>query len=297
MAVNCSEESSSSPENMYTILQYCVKTTAGLINLNIVIAANVFGLIPLCALIIYVSVRRWLRCSRRTPSHSDHFTYQMVISEFLMLTGLIQSSCGVMAGHNLVTYGGLFLFCATLFLFMIFDTLTCVERYLAVNHPITYRNLKNAQGVRIRNVAIGCAWLLSFSLAGFLSLNGEEIMATVLLPVTVVSLVVVSFCSLCVLCVLIRPGPGEGGQATQQVDQSKLRAFYTILIILAVMLLRLGATVLLSVLYTTLTAEDSHKCGLTLPLFWSNVPASVMTFLHFLQREGKIHLSICGNNK
>lgn len=201
-----------------------------------------------------------------------------------------------MANHKLVTFGGLFLFCSSLFLFMIFDTLTCVERYLAVNYPITYRNLKNEQGVRIRNVAIGCSWLLSFSFAGFLSINGERIMASVLLPVTVVSLIVVSFCSLCVLCVLIRPGPGEVGQVKQQVDQSKLRAFYTILIILAVMLLRLGATVLMSVLYTALKVGDRNKCGLTQPLFWTNVPATVMTFLHFLQREGKIDLSICGNN-
>lgn len=297
MPANYSEESSSSPENMYTILQSCLKTTAGIINLNIVIATNVFVVIPLCTLIIYVSVRRRLRRSCITVSHSDHFTYQTIISEFLIVTGLILLSCGLMADHNLVMFGGLFLFCSTLFLFMIFDTLTCIERYLAVNYPITYRNLKNAQGVRIRNVAIGCTWLLSFSLGGFLFISGEKIMATVLLPVTILSLIVVSFCSLCVLCVLIRPGPGEVEQVKQQVDQSKLRAFYTILIILAVMLLRLGSTVLMSILYTTLTAEDSNKCGLTQPLFWTNVPAAVMTFLHFLQREGKIDLSICGNNK
>lgn len=217
MPLNSSEESSTSSENMYTILQNCLNTTSGIINLNIAIATNVFVVIPLCVLIIYVSVGRWLRCSCMTVSHSDHFTYQTILSEFLILTGLILSSCGIVADHKLVMFGGLFLFCATLFLFMIFDTLTCIERYLAVNYPITYRNLKNAQGVCLRNVAIGCSWLLSFSLAGFLSINGEEIMAAVLLPATVISLVVVSFCSLCVLCVLIRPGPGEGGRSNNRL--------------------------------------------------------------------------------
>lgn len=295
MSVNCSEECSSSPENMYTILQNCLKTKSGIINLSVVIATNAFVVVPLCALVIYTSVRRWLQCSGIAVSHSDHFAYQTIISDFLSLTGVLLSGCGAKAHHNLMMFVGLFLFCSTLFVTMFFDTLTCVERYLAVIHPIAYRNLKNAQGVRIRNVAIGCCWLLPFSVACFLFIDGEKVMAPVVLPVTVSTLTVVSFCSLCALSVLIRPGLGEVGQVKQQVDQTKLRAFYTILIILAVMLIRLGATVLISVLYTTLKLEESNKCGLTYPLFWINFPASLMTFVHFLKRDET--MSICGKYK
>lgn len=297
MPLNSSEEPSSSSENMHTILQNCLKNTVGIIYLNVVIAIQVFVIIPLCALVIYIGVRRWLQCSSVKVSHSDHFTYQTVISEFLGLTGLIVSSCGVVTDQNLVTNGGLFIFCSTLFLFMTFDTLTCMERYLAVVYPITYRNLKNVQGVRIRNVAIGCSWLLSVLLAGVLSVGGEKIMAAGLLPITVGSLIIVSFCSLSVLCVLVRPGPGEVGQVKQQVDQPRLRAFYTILIILSVMLLRLGATVLVSVLYSTLQIDDNKKCVLTYPLLWTNLPATFMACVHFLQREKKTCLPFCRNRK
>lgn len=280
---------------MYTILEKCLKTTCGFLNLSAVIAANVCVVLPLCALIIYISVRRWLQSSSVALSHSDHFTYQTLISEFLSFTGMILSGFGGRAHHTPMTFVGLFFFSLTTLVQMFIDTLTCVERYLAVVHPITYRNLKNAQGACVRNVAIGCSWLLSFSVAGFLFINGEHTMTLVLLPVTLSSLTLVLFCSLCVLCVLIRPGPGEGGQVRQQVDQSKLRAFYIILLILAVMLIRLGAIVFITVLYTTLNAEDIEKCVLSYPLFWSSFPATVMPFAHFLQRQGNI--SVCRNIK
>lgn len=175
---------------------------------------------------------------------------------------------------------------------MFFDTLTCVERYLAVVHPITYRNLKNARGVCIRNAAIGCCWLLSFSVAALLFIADAYYMSSVFLFVTVSSLIVVSPCSLCVLCVLIRPGPGEVGEAKKQVDQSKLRAFYTILIILAVMLIRLTVTLCIDFIYTILKLEESKVCDLIQPLFWTSFPTSVLPFVLFLQREGKTFTSL-----
>lgn len=294
MSLNYSEECSSSSANMYTILENCMKTTGGIINLSLVIATNVFIVLPLAALVLYVSVRRWLQSSRFTVSHSDHFTYHMIVNEVLNFAGLLLLCYGVNVDLTLMVCVGLFFFSSNLFGHMFFDTLTCVERYLAVVHPVTYRNLKNVKGVRIRNVAIGCCWLLSFSVAGFLFITDAYNMSVVVLFVTVSSLIVVSFCSLCVLCILIRPGPRKVGEVKKQVDQSKLRAFYTILIILAVMLIRLIVTLSIDFLYTILKLQNSKVCDLIQPIFWTSFPTSVMPFVLFLQREGKI---CCRNNK
>lgn len=289
MSLNSSEESFYFSENMYAILGNCLKTPGGIINLSLIIGANVLVVLPLAALVLYVSVQRWLQSSRVTLSHSDHFTYHMLVNEILNVTGLLLACYGVNADLTLMVYGGLFLFSSNLFGNMFFDTLTGVERYLVVVHPITYRNLKSAKGARIRNVSTGCCWLLSFSVAGCLFIANPQSSSSIILSFTVFSLMVVSFCSLCVLCVLNRPGPGRVGKVKKQIDPSKLRAFYTILIILAIMLIRLMVCIMIDFLYAILKLEDSKMCDLTQPLYWTGFPTSVMPFLLFLQREGKIY--------
>lgn len=287
MSLNYSEESSSSSASMYNILQTCMKTTSGIINLSLVTAINVSVVLPLAALVLYVSVQRWLQSSHFTVSHSDHFTYHMIASQVLNFSGLVFVFYGVNADHTLTVHVGLFIFGSNLFAHMVFDTLTCAERYLAVVHPVTYRNLKNAKGARIRNSASGSSWLLSISVAGVSFLVDAKSTSFVVLSFTVLSLLVVSFCSLSVLCVLIRPGPGKVGEV-KKVDQSKLRAFYTILIILLVMLIRLTVTIFVDFFYAVMKFENIKTCDLVQPLFWSSLPSGVMPFVLFLQREGKI---------
>lgn len=293
MSRNDTEDSSPSSANIYNILQFCMRTTSGTINLGLVLATNVFVILPLAALVLYISVQRWLQSSRVTVSHSDHLTYHMVVNDLLSFSGLLLLCYGVNADHTLAVSVGIFIFSSNLLAHMFFDTLTCAERYLAVIHPVTYRNLKNAKGARIMHFASCSCWLLSISVAGALIRVNIETMAFLVLSLTAFSLLVVSSCSLCVLCVLVRPGPGDVGEV-KKVDQSKLRAFYTILIILVAMLIRLVVTLFIDFLYTVMEREDIEMCALTQPLFWSGIPSSLMPFVLFLQREGKI---CCKKNK
>lgn len=270
-----------------------MKTTSGIINLSLVMATNVFVILPLAALVLYVSVQRWLQSSRFAVSHSDHITYHMIVIEVLNVSGLLLVYYGVNADHILCVHLGLFIFGSNLFAHMFFDTLTCAERYLAAVHPVTYRNRKNAKGICIRNSAIGCCWVLSISVASLLFVAEAKSMSVIFVSFTVCSLLVVSFCSLCVLCVLVRPRPGKGGEV-KKVDQSKLRAFYTILVILVAMLIRLILTLFIDFLHVVLKLENIEICNLTQPLFWSSLPSGAMPFVLFLQRDGKI---CCKNNK
>lgn len=281
-------------EDLLQMLQSCFTSTVGIVNFSSFLATCCLTDIPLCALVIFISVQRRLLGSGITASHSDHFTYQTIANIFLSFTGMTLTACGVIAGFSLVMFVGLFIFYSTIFTLMFFDTLTCVERYVAVVHPITYRTLKNGKGVRIRNVAIACAWLLSFSLTMFLTVKSKVLISIIFLSFTALCLVIVFICSLCVLLVLVRPGPGEVGGAKHPVDKSKLRAFYTIVIILMALLIRFGANTFLSSFYTSAVTTADAKCHLILSQMWMTLPGSMVLPLLFVQRAVWF---VCGKGK
>ena len=167
----------------------------------------------------------------------------------------------------------------------LFHLLTCVERYLAVVHPVIYLRLRQGGGVRIRNISIGCFWCICFISAGLkVCILGKVISDFVLL---VFSSIVVCFCSISVLFVLICSGPGEGGGNRERVDQSKQRAFYTIMAIMAVLLLRFLSSIVNTSLYV-LMSVTCQDYVLIWSLFWFDVPSSLILPLLFLQRAGKL---------
>lgn len=59
---------------------------------------------------------------------------------------------------------------------ILFHILTCVERCLAVVHPVPYLRLKNKRGVRIQAVSTGCVWLLRFVGIGWITEDASDIM-------------------------------------------------------------------------------------------------------------------------
>ena len=104
----------------------------------------------------------------------------------------------------------------------------------------------------------------------------------------VIIVVVVFFSSLSVLCVLIRPGPGEGGGGRQQVDRSKLRAFFTIMIILGVLLFRFVGFSLVAVEVWSEQQLFVETCAMQASITWFCLPSSLVLPLLFLQRAGKL---------
>ncbi|XP_034722294.1 uncharacterized protein LOC117941363 [Etheostoma cragini] len=176
---------------------------------------------------------------------------------------------------------------------ILFHVLTCVERYLAVVHPVTYLGLKQSGGVRIRNVSCGCVWLLCVGWSGVLAVFRPFIPVLPFLSLLIFSLLVVSFCSLSVLCVLIRPGPGKVGGDRERVDQSKQRAFCTIMAILVVLLLMFAVSLGGCALYTASILSYTGTCVALASALWLNLPSSLVLPLLFLHRAGK--LGCCSN--
>ncbi|TNN38146.1 hypothetical protein EYF80_051684 [Liparis tanakae] len=131
MSVNSSSSSSltanSSSINFYDFFLKCSDTSAGIFSVTAFIVTLLLLILPLCVYVIYLGFQRWRQQrSGTTMSHSDVFTFHMVVVE------------------------------------LFFHTLTCVERYLAVVHPVTYLGLKKGKGIRLRNISIGSSSIEDF---------------------------------------------------------------------------------------------------------------------------------------
>lgn len=268
-------------EELFTELQNCMNTTIGIVNLSAFFVTNGLFVIPIRAFVIFCTLQRLLQGSSMAMSHSEHFAFHMSICELLSLTGLMLAVSGAEANFPYLGIAGLyFLYCLTC-AHILFDTLTCVERYLAVCHPITFRNLKNVKGVQIRNATIGCAWLWSLLVIALMYTANGNVLNNFYMTSTALFLIIVLFCSLSVLFVLIRPGPGKESRSRQQADQSKLRAFYIILVILALLFTRIGGSVFISAFSNELGSKA--QCHLLLFTQWLKLPYSLLVL--FLSRK------------
>ncbi|TNN36269.1 hypothetical protein EYF80_053558 [Liparis tanakae] len=293
MSVNSSSSSSlpsnSSSLNFYKFLQKCSDTTAGTFSIITFTVTLLLLILPPCVFVIYLGFQRWRQQrSGTTMSHSDLFTLHNVAMELVNIGGSIINCCGVLTRLPVVMMLGVCLVSINLCGQLLFHTLTCVERYLAVVHPVTYLGLKKGKGIRLRNISIGCVWLLAFSNIGLRFVDESHFLNIFFLFILSSNFMVISLCSLSVLYVLIRPGPGAGGEGRPRVDQSKMRAFYTIMAILGALVLRVGGSAAHYTVYGSPHVGGSEQCAVFLSISWLNVPSSLVLPLLFIHRAGKL---------
>lgn len=245
---------------------------------------NFLLIFPLIVLILYSALKEWQQkrnsASASTMSHFDCFIYNVVIMEIIGILRCVPYCAGIYTDNLVIIFVGGLLSTFIWYGETFFHVLTCVERYLAVVHPITYLGLRNDRGIRIRNVSVCFVWLLCFlRMIIFTRKEGFLIVDSCLL---VLAISITAFCSLSVLCVLIRPGPGL--PSSERVDQSKQRALYTIVTILSVLMLRFLASMGWNIMYVT---EKEKQCLIMACIIWLNIPTSLVLPLLFLHRAGK----------
>ncbi|KAK2863364.1 hypothetical protein Q5P01_002897 [Channa striata] len=267
----------------------CLESRTASVIFTSVLMSYILLLFPLLVCVFYLGLQRWRKQRSGSAvslmSHSDFFTYNMAVLEVISILGSWLYRFGFYV-DGLQQSGKTFLY-VTSPAQNLFHLFTCVERYLAVVHPITYLGLKQAGGVKIRNISTGCAWLLcllNLCLSNFLSSSYLNLTNSC---VMVFSLIAISFCSLSVLRVLKHPGPGEVSRDRERVDQSKQRAFYTIVAIMVAQLFRLVGIVVYSVMFDPSVLNDVN-CVVGSLSIWLIVPGRLVLPLLFLQRAGKL---------
>ncbi|KAG8005907.1 hypothetical protein GBF38_004963 [Nibea albiflora] len=275
------------PVNSTLLFYKCSDSTVGLFIFTSYSVIRTLLLLPLSIFVFYLGQRRWRQQrSFSTTSHSDIFTYHMAAVNLFCILGNIIFFCGMYTALSDMIVVGFYMYSIVFPGEMLFHILTCVDRYLAVVHPVTYRGLRQSRGVRIRNISIACVWLLCFGWCGIIALYFPDLPNVPYLLSLLFSSAVVSFMSLRVLCVLIRPGPGEAGR--DSVDQSKQRAFNTIIAVTAVQWLWLIGAFICVVLYYSDVLSYSAGCILISSVDWFTLPSILVLPVLFVHRAGKL---------
>ncbi|XP_057215760.1 P2Y purinoceptor 8-like [Triplophysa rosa] len=120
----------------------------------------------------------------------------------------------------------------------LFQCLMCVERYLAVVHPVTFLKYKP---LRYKVICCTAAWIICLGSClcsmCILVLSTVHVFAWFLSVQLIVFLSIQLLCCLAVLRALKQSGPGERGREREEENHMKRRAFYLILITTVSMLI------------------------------------------------------------
>ncbi|KAM8881061.1 uncharacterized protein ACB058_001343 [Synchiropus picturatus] len=243
-------------------------------------------LFPPSVLILHDAHQHWRQQrSFASASHSDVFTYHLAVIELLSMLGYLFFICGSNVNLTTLSTIGYCVSSVTVYGELFFHVLTCVERYLAVVHPVIYQGLRNARGVNIRNISVACVWLATIcSMCGDIGLNPILLMYKSSCYM-LLCLSVILFCSLSVVRVLIRPPPGDFSKHGEKLNQSRRRALYMMLVILGVLCLSLIGFLFGIFLVSLLS---NNLCLLMSGIAWLNIPSSLVLPLLYLHRGGNL---------
>lgn len=161
------------------------------------------------------------------------------------------------------------------------QTTVCVERYLAVVHPVVFLKFK---ALRYKVLCSSVVWLIILVCSLAFTIEGKRI-ALMFTIATLIIILVKLYCFLCALRVLREPQPGDGGRERERVSQAKIRAFKIILLLLLNTLVQYGPLSLIWILRSSLNESLTlaHEIGICIM-----ISAGVIQPLLLLQRTGKL---------
>lgn len=277
--------SNSSNSSIDRRFQTCFTFTGSYVAFTVYVLSYIL-LLPLFLLVLHVGFQSRRRRRSVATSHSDVLTFHMVLLELLGIVFTTLYYYAANTGKELQYVAVLMILPAIGTGQSLFHLLTCVDRYLAVVHPIRYVWLRQSAGIRLRNISIGCAWLLCCPPIGLYLLG--IVYSRVYILVTLFSSVVLSFGTLCILCVVSRSGPGQASGAKQRADQTKQRALHTVAAITTALVVRFLFSMVPTTLSATLDLSGHHRCLLMTSAAWFSLPSSLVLPLLFLHRAGKL---------
>ncbi|GAA6225456.1 uncharacterized protein LOC122870237 [Lates japonicus] len=246
---------------------HCFDSRPALLVLTAYFITKLLLLFPLYIFILYLGHQRWRQHrSLNTTSHSDIFTYNMAAVDLSSLVAYVFFFYCIDTNLPMMIEGGFYVANMVFPGEMCFHVLTCVERYLAIVHPITYRGLRQSGGVRIRNISIGCVWLLCFGWMGITAAYIPNFPMVPFLCLLVSSLFVTSACSLRVLLVL----------------------FHTVTAILTMLWFWFIGLLVCIALEMSWLLDYNEGCVVIMSGTWFSLPSKLVLPLLFLHRAGKL---------
>ncbi|XP_077053547.1 uncharacterized protein LOC143704278 [Siphateles boraxobius] len=245
--MNDSNGNSTSPEVQYSNIT--TQTSSSMDGLRIIVLCfNLFTGVPIYSYVI------WLIIRGRNGVASEFFNFNLNVCEIFFS---LSSLAFLLSEKNIffLTIQRLSLGLA-ITIRPLFQCLICVERYLAVVHPVTFLKYKSFRYTFVCSVVV---WLLGVgsclsSMFIFLSNNVYTFTWFVLLQF-LLFLFIQLFCCLAVLRALKQSGPGERVREREEENHTKRRAFYLILITTVTMVI-IYAPFIISSILCILMQED-----------------------------------------
>lgn len=255
----------------------CLSTASSFFSFGILV---IILLLPLCIFILLDGLQRWWQGCRSSSfssfsvSHSDCIAYHMMAMELIGILGWSLMAHDFYNNETQLLRAGIQMVTFTMYGEMCFLNLICAERHLAVVHPIMYRSLREARLVRIRNVTMLMVWLLCVVVTYLTALYP----IFMILGLSVLSLLFISYFSMSVLCFLIGPGPGKQGRDSDRLRHTQ--AFYSILTTLLALLSRFCC----SIASALVSVRQLDSCLIWNLELWASLPSSLLIPIMFLLR-------------
>ncbi|KAI9524366.1 hypothetical protein NQZ68_018105 [Dissostichus eleginoides] len=147
----------------------CHEVKIGNIILGVFTVCSTLIIVPLSVTVLFLGHQQWRRHRSVKQKHSDIITYNMAVMEVFLVFGSVFYCLSVLLNSEAMRLVSTHVHYITSCGQMSLHILICVERYLAVVHPVKYRSLRQSRGDTIRNVSVGSVWLIA---CAEMSLNG-----------------------------------------------------------------------------------------------------------------------------
>ncbi len=168
----------------------------------------------------------------------------------------------------------------------LFQSLICVERYLAVVHPVIFLKYKPLRYRVISSVIVWVASLSGYGLVTTVStIHVKYISVGFILTQLILFLCIQLFCLVAVLRALKQSGPGERGRERNEENHMKQRAFIIIRIITVTMVV-IYVPYIISLLFSLSSSDVS--VGISYISYACFGLAGLMLPFLFLHRVGKL---------
>lgn len=282
----------SSTNSSINITANCLFNTEGVIILISFFVTHSVLLLPISFIVIFLGLKRsFQQCFAVEPAtvvHSDVFIYHMAATEFVGVPGCLLMMYSIFQKQYIQLFNAYGMWSFSWYGETFFYLLICMEHYLAVVHPIAYRNLRKESGIRIRNITIGGVWL--FNLGKVILHFLGKASPTFEFYIMMFLVIALCFSLLSIISVLIGPIFWEEGKK-RRLHQSKKRAFYHIFVIQTALLARCAFCLTVALFFDETVHID---CLSLFGAVWINLACSVILPLLFLQRTGM--LACCNSN-
>lgn len=254
----------------------CIDSIPGNVLTFSYLVINVILMLPLNCWIL------WLARRTMSVASSDFVFLNNSVAELINDISFIGFLLGATFGNKSLILFSNFLGSTFIVGRPLFQTCFCVERYLAVVHPLVYLKYTKSTGLKLPFV--GVVWLTILIFGWFISDSCPKLPKWYCMGLFIPMLFVCTVCSVMILWVLKIPKPGEGEK--EGAYQPKRKAFVAVTIILITLLFGYGTVACVIVLRDHLSYQT--YCLVVSLGWWCLLPSSAVQPYLYLSKMDKL---------